>query len=405
MIRRKEVKYNMKIEEPLEELDGDNIQQSSQQVPFEHIIETMLDENIPLPTLYLYRLSDISDKDLEFLQQHWHKIPLWRRRALMEDLQMFARRDLLLSYEGIGRLALKDPDPKVRIGAIETLMANECECLDLIDIYLERMEKDEDLSVRIAAASALGQFVYLAEMEALKPEIKADLENRLLNVAQNGNDTELRLRALESLGYSSRDEVPSLIESAFNTPDPNFQTSSLIAMGRSGNERWNAQVVSMLNHSNPSIRSEAARAAGELGIVEARSLLFDLAEDANQNVCMSALWALSQIGGKGVRKLLQERLQEADDEEEISLLESALDNLDFNEGTHDMALLGDEEEDNDELFDDNLDDDIDEDIFDFDEDEDDFLDDLDDEDFDDFLDEEDEDYDFLDEEDEDDLWG
>ena len=66
MIRRKEVKYNMKIEEPLEDLDVNNLQQSSQQVPFEHIIETMLDENIPLPTLYLYRLSDISDKAVSY---------------------------------------------------------------------------------------------------------------------------------------------------------------------------------------------------------------------------------------------------------------------------------------------------------------------------------------------------
>jgi hypothetical protein len=172
-------------------------------------------------------------------------------------------------------------------------------------------------------------------------------------------------------------------------------------MGRSGNERWKSQILSMLTHSNPTVRAESARAAGELGITEARSNLFDLVEDANQSVCMTALWALSQIGGKGVRKVLQERIAASDDTNEIEFLESALDNLDFNEGIHEMNLIGLDEED---LFTSDDGDEFDaDDFFAYDEDEEDMFDeDIDEDTLDGYLDEDDEE-DYLDEDDED-IW-
>ncbi len=318
-----------KIEAIRENEEGEELSLNNRQaeIPFSQLVTAMLDGNTPLPTRYLYRLSDIQDDDLHLLQKNWHKVPQWRRQAMMDDLQVLVDKDTILSFEGIGRMALRDQDPRVRCGAIEVLTANECETHDLAGIFLEMMENDPDRSVRAIAASALGHFVYLAEMESLPEDIKRNLEDRLLQVAQNHEDATLRCCALESLGYSNREEIPPLIEANYNSIDPVLQSSALVAMGRSGNERWRPQVMSMLTHSNPSIRAEAARAAGELGISESRTQLFDLVDDANMDVSSASLWALSQIGGKGVRKVLQERLHEADDDNEIKYIEDLIDDL------------------------------------------------------------------------------
>ncbi len=383
-------------------------------IPFGQLLEAMLDGSTPFPARYLYRLSDLEDEELEQLQKIWREIPLWRRQALMEDLQVLVEKDLMLSFETVARLAMQDEDAKVRFGAIETLMANECEAPDLVDIFLNSMENDPDKKVRAISTSALGRFVYLAEMEELSEDVKRLLENRLLQAAQSNEDAEIRCCALEALGFSTREELPVLIETAYNAVDTTMQTSALIAMGRSGNERWRPQVMSMLNHANPSIRTEAARAAGELCMSEARPNLFDLVEDANPDVSMASLEALSKIGGKGVRKILQERLQEADDDDEIKFIEDLIDDLDFNEGIHDIDLIDIEEDGHTSLYtggEGEDDDEIDADeLFDFDDDEeedeeeDDLYDEIDEEDLDDYLGDDEEDYDYLEDEEDEDLW-
>jgi HEAT repeat protein len=131
-----------------------------------------------------------------------------------------------------------------------------------------------------------------------------------------------------------------LIENALNSSDQVWQVSALIAMGRSANDFWRPQVMSMLKHTSPLIRTEAARAAGELVIEEARASLFDLVDDTAEETSTAALWALSQIGGKEVRKILQDRLNAAEDDSEVSFLESALENLDFMDGLGELGLMG-----------------------------------------------------------------
>jgi hypothetical protein len=309
------------------------------EIDFNQIIEALLDENNPFTPRYLYRLSDLEGENLHQLEETWLKVPVWRRQALMEDMQMLCEKDFLLSFEAVGRLALMDPDPKVRFNAVRTLIENECETSDLVDIYLDLMENDIDNNVRTVSTQALGQFVYLAEMGTLLAQEKRELEERLLSVAQGEDSLEVKRAALEALGFSSRDEVLTLIENALNSSNHAWQVSALIAMGRSANDFWKPQVISMLKHTNHLIRAEAARAAGELVIEEARDNLFDLVDDADEEVCTSALWALSQIGGKRVRKILQGRLNAAEEDSEISFLESALENLDFLDGLEELGLM------------------------------------------------------------------
>ena len=154
------------------------------------------------------------------------------------------------------------------------------------------------------------------------------------------DDVRVRRAALESLGYSSRPEVATLIESSFHREDPNWQMSALVAMGRSADERWTDDVTRSLVHVNDNIRKAAVQAAGELSLKSTRPLLLKMLGEEEDDAVMSAvIWSLSQIGGEDVRTYLENLLDQIEDEDQITFLEEALDNLAFTEDLDRFDLL------------------------------------------------------------------
>lgn len=307
------------------------------EIPFQELLEALQNTDKALPPRYLYRLSDLDSAELSQLKQIWPGLPTWRRQGLMEDIEQLGEADTLLSFEALSLYAIHDPAAEVRLPAVRTLW--EYENLALIPIFREMVIKDEDVDVRAATATALGRYVYLGELEEIPSEDLRDVEDRLLEVTR-GNDASLvRRRALESLGYSGREEVQPLIETAFSSGMRDWITSALFAMGRSANEKWQPDVLEMLDNSDPSIRLEAARAAGELEISEATPVLFDMLEDPDDSVREVAIWSLSQIGGEGVRETLEKLYEETEDDEEADYIEQALDNLAFTEDLELFSVL------------------------------------------------------------------
>lgn len=305
-----------------------------EEIPFRQMLEALLDEETPLNPRYLYRLSDLNSVEYKELKEIWTKISIWRRRALVEDLEALGENDFLLTFEAVARLGLKDDDPLVRMTSVRMLWDYEDQ--DLSGIFLEMAEKDTDIHVRATAASALGKFVYLAEVDELPEDLAHEVSRRLLLIVKGLDDPEVGRKALEALGFSSMQEVAQLIQEAYDTGQKEWIASSLYAMGRSANETWGKQVLSKILNPHPSIRMEAARAAGELELSEATSNLFELLKDDNTEVRSAAIWSLSQIGGAGVRDVLEELHHQSDDEVEAEYLIAALDNLDF---TEEMALF------------------------------------------------------------------
>lgn len=307
------------------------------EIPFQELLEALLDDETHFHPRYLYRLSDLEPHELDQLERTWRRIPLWRRQALMKDLEHLGSVNELLSFEAVGRYAVQDEDAQVRILAVGVL--REFEARDLVPLFLKLMESDSDVKVRASAASALGRFVYLGEIDKLSDEIQVEIENRLLGLIESDEAPEVRRCALESMGYSGRPEVPGLINDAFTTGKKDWMASALLAMGRSIDERWEARVMQMLNNKYPSLRAEAARAAGELELKSAVPDLLDLLDDSDEAVRRATIWSLSQIGGEGVREALEELLVETEEEEEIKLLGTALDNLAFTEDTRSFSLF------------------------------------------------------------------
>ena len=353
-------------------------------IPFQQLIQALLDENSPLNPRFLYRLSDLDEDELDQLLAVWTQIPVWRRRALFEDLEVLGESDYLLSFEGMAVLGLDDPDPKVRTLAIRLLW--EYEEPALVPIFVDILKNDPDEETRSVAATALGRYVYLGEVEELAQEILHALEEDLLAVIRDSESPVVRRHALESLGYSSRPEIPPIIEEAYLSTDKEWVAAALFAMGRSANEEWEPQVLAKFNSPHPIIRMEAARAAGELSLAEAIDGLIEMLDDDNDDVRLAAIWSLSQIGGQGVRDILEDLAEKAEDEEEIEIIENALDNLSFTEDVQLFTMFdfppegstnGKEARDEGELYDSQVDDEFISSEDDFDED------DLDDDSFDD----------------------
>jgi HEAT repeat protein len=184
-------------------------------------------------------------------------------------------------------------------------------------------------------------FVDLGELEEIPENIYHQVEDALLASAASEDESRVRRVALESLGYSSRPEVTTLIESAFHREDPAWQASSLVAMGRSADERWDEEVTRSLVHVNDRIRKAAVQAAGELSLQSARPILLKmLGEEEDDSILSSVIWSLSQIGGEDVRTYLENLLDVIeDDDEQIAFLEEALDNLAFTEDLDRFELM------------------------------------------------------------------
>jgi len=315
-------------------------------ISFTELLQALNDTKTILSPRYLYRLSDLEGSELDQVQKTWQNIPDWRRKALLEDLEELGENDDLLSFEAIAKLAIDDADAQVRISALRILW--EFDSRDLVSIYTHLLEKDQDAEVRAEAAANLGKYVLAGELEELPEKLLTDIENRLLKVMQNPESPVVQRQALESLGYSSRDEVAGFIRQAYASSQANWKASALAAMGHSANDSWSPQVIESLDNPIPQVRLEAVRSAGELELKKTSDRLLDLLDDPDDEVRQAVIWSLAQTGGSGVRLTLERMLDENEDDDEQSLLEDALELLTFTEETDNLLLLDMDELDDDE---------------------------------------------------------
>lgn len=337
------------------------------------LINALMDLEHQFPSRLLYQFSDLSTSEQNTLANCWSKVPLQRRQTFLQDLVSLAENDPVLMYEAVARIALDDEDTDVCISAIDLLFDSEDR--HLIPIYLRLLaDQTRSEALRAAVANALGPYVYMGEVEKIRAEVLHEIEETLLR-AYNEDVSELvRRRALEALGYSSREEIPAMLRKAAAMRDDLWLESAMFAIGRSADEQWEASVLENLEHENLAVRIQAVHAAGELALKKARRNLLraiDLVDD--DELRHEIIWALAQIGGEGVERKLDALLAAAEDDEESAFLEEAMEMLNFTEGGDEMELISvpwdqeeaeELEEDGDE--DDDFDDDEDE--FSFDED-------------------------------------
>jgi hypothetical protein len=295
-------------------------------------------------TTNLYMLSRMNQEDLNIFRNIWPTVPTQRRRDIMQELVEIAEFNFEVDYDPIFLLGLGDEDADVRVSAISGLW--EQENPELIEPLVHLLRTDPVVMVRAAAASALGQFINLRELQEIEHYPALLAEEALLETIREANEhVEVRRRAVEAIAFSSEADVISIIENAYYDSDEKMQVSAIFAMGRNADKRWQPRVIAELDNPNSEIRFEAARACGELEAVEAVPKLIQLIdEDPDLEVQEIAIGALGRIGGPEARSVLEiyleneiEALALAADEAlyELNLFSGSFDLFEFDDGFDD----------------------------------------------------------------------
>lgn len=305
-------------------------------LPFEEVIQALLDKEQVLDPIFLYRLSDINHDDLSALSQIWRDIHLERRKGMIEDLEQLTDTNTLLSFEPVFRLALKDEDEQVRFFATRAIEVFDTD--DLIPFFLTVLKEERSVDLRAVTASVLGKYIYRGELDKITKDQQSEIEDHLLNVLENDEPQEVQLRALEAISFSSRAEVRDQILKAYRSEHEDWIASALFAMGRSYDHDYCDKVVDKLQHTSPKIRLEAVRACGELTIEDSVPIILDLLHDLPE-IRGAAIWTLSQIGGEDVGPAIRGLLDDEITPEEEELVQQALERLDFLEDGVDLSIF------------------------------------------------------------------
>ena len=305
-----------------------------------------------IPFSQLYALSDLTREQMDEFRTTWVTLPTAQRRRLIHAMVDLAESSFQVNFDAIFRHCLADPDDEVRALAIDGLWENEE--IGLVGPLLSMVRADPSARVRAAAATGLGRFVLAGELERLEPAVQTRIVTELLTTIHLADESvQVRRRALESAAYASTPEALEALEIAYYEDDEEMRISAVVGMGRSCDKRWADIVLTELGSTSAAMRYEAALASGELMLRQAVPLLENLLNNADPLLRDATIWALGQIGGSRAKQILLSAYEDAD-EDTRSVVEEALAEQALSEGDLGFLLYEVGQEQDDDLFDDEL---------------------------------------------------
>ncbi len=273
-------------------------------LPIEEIITDLRDSSQSLRNSRLVELSSLNSEELELWERAWANIKPKRRRQIIYRLVELAEDNCELNFDSIFRNCLKDQDAAVRSKTIEGLW--ESEDSSLISPFVNLLEQDSSENVQVAAATALGKFAMLAELNKLRSGHMSKVCQALLGVISDRNRTvEVRCQALEAVAPLNLPQVEKAIREAYQSHNRQLKISAFYAMGKNCNRSWLPILLKELSSADAEIRYEAAGACGELGEEAALPYLIELIGDPDVDVQVAALQALGKISGGKAKECLQ----------------------------------------------------------------------------------------------------
>ena len=276
---------------------------------FSEYLAQLKDPSARLSVASLQQLASLEAEQAAALRGAWPQIEAERRRQVVHLLMELAEDNVDLNFDVVFFAALGDEDAAVRADAVRGLW--EYEGRDLVAPLLRLLEKDEEPEVRSEAALALGRFVVLSELERLREEGFQQVEAGLRRALEDELEVdEVRGRALEAIGASSRPWIEQAIQHFYEGEAPRLRVSAIHAMGRSCDGRWLPLLIEELANDDPEIRYEAATALGSLTDRRAVAHLPPLLRDPDPEVREAAIGALGQIGGSEAKLLLRPLLRD-----------------------------------------------------------------------------------------------
>jgi len=270
---------------------------------FQQYLAELKDEGQPLRATRLVHLSHLADEREQAFLDVWPQIQTERRRRVVGQLAELAEDNVELNFDAIFLGSLSDADPEVRAAAIRGLW--EYEHRDLIEPLIRLLQSDDDAVVREEAALALGRFVFQCEFGSLPERYFRQVEEALRRViGDEGEEVEVRARALEAIGACSLPWVRHAISTAYRSNSHRLKASGIHAMGRNCDPLWLPILFQELRSDEPEMRYEAALACGSLAEEVAVPHLAPLLEDEDAEVREVTVAALGEIGGRQARAVL-----------------------------------------------------------------------------------------------------
>ncbi len=277
-------------------------------------------EEDSLDARIFYGLSSLTVDELAQIAELWQTLPVEYRRRIMQRLVDISETNVDLEYHTFGIFALTDEDAEVREAAIEALWEDENSVY--MNMLIDITQWDEAIGVRAAAASALGQFALMGEMDDLPVAEAHRIQDVLVSLLlDEDEDVDVRRRALEAIANSSHEIVDEAILDAYQGTDERMRASAIYAMGRTNDPQWEDPVLREMDSGDPAMRYEAAKAAGELEIEEAIPALGRMAQLDEPEIREVAVWALGEIGGGSAVKLLGRLADLAEEDGNTDLLD------------------------------------------------------------------------------------
>ncbi len=267
-------------------------------------LDGLKDTATQLSVTGLQHLDALESEQVETFRSAWPEIDPGRRRQVIHQLVALTEDNADLNFDAVFFAVMEDGDAAIRSDAVRGLW--EYEQHDLIPPLLRLLERDEEAEVRAEAALALGRYVLLSALGNLQERQGQKVEQGLRRTIEDALEVEeVRARALEAIGASSRPWVSEAIEGAYGGEEVRMKVSALHAMGRSCEPRWLPMLIDVLADDDPEIRYEAATALGSLADRKAVAHLDSVLHDSDPVVQEAAILALGQIGGSEAKVLLR----------------------------------------------------------------------------------------------------
>ncbi len=208
--------------------------------------------------------------------------------------------------------------------------------------FLKRTLKDEDVDVRIAAVTALGNICHAKTVPALIQALR-DASPYIRQEAA---------AALRSLRVTKPEDVDAIIR-ALQDSDPNVRRAAAEALGEIKDQRATSYLVRTLKDYEWYVKREAALALGKINDAQAIPYLIRSAREDDADVRAAALTALAPFGDPANQALFDPRVTEVfleakQDEDEV--VQAAAPSAAFQNFENAVLILGSVTEGQTEVF-------------------------------------------------------
>lgn len=285
-------------------------------------------------------LSDLAAPEADQLREAWPRIPADLREATLSHAADLAEERIDLDLSALARVGLDDPEPDVRLSALEAI--GDSTARSLGTKLAEMLESDADERVRAGVAAVLRQFVMAFEFDQFPREDGEGIVKALRTRFEDGKEDSLvRALSLEALGPHSARWMSVAIEHAYASDDRDMRLAAVRAMADSADDAWLDYIFEQAESEDPEFRFEAAVACGTIGSTDAVEPIARLLADDDPTVVTAAIEALGEIGGSAALEELRAFAPHVPEGMEESLRDAMA-------GAAEIAALEDDDDEDDD---------------------------------------------------------